>query len=172
MRTARLFLVLLLVAAGVSACTPVGVPARFPGGWPTPSSTGTSPRGEGQPRPEGPETPQPGAVGDPEGRMPPGRLTPRRFDTTVPLPLPEEVRALWAVRHTLNRPQTIRAMVDRAARAGFNTLIVQVRGRGDAYYLSRWEPRPEEVLEQGDAFDPLALVIQEAHARGARGVPS
>jgi uncharacterized lipoprotein YddW (UPF0748 family) len=57
-------------------------------------------------------------------------------------------------------------MVERAASAGFNTLIVQVRGRGDAYYQSRWEPRPPSVQRMGEAFDPLALVISEAHARG------
>ncbi len=57
-------------------------------------------------------------------------------------------------------------MAERAAGAGFNTLIVQVRGRGDAYYRSRWEPRPESVLRQGIDFDPLDLVIREAHDRG------
>jgi uncharacterized lipoprotein YddW (UPF0748 family) len=81
-------------------------------------------------------------------------------------PLPEEVRALWVVRTTLTHPDSIRAMVDRAHRAGFNTLIVQVRGRGDAFYFSRWEARPEAVLAQGLAFDPLGLVIREARARG------
>ena len=53
----------------------------------------------------------------------------------------EEVRGLWVVRTTLTSPERVRAMVASAARAGFNTLLVQVRGRGDAYYDSRWEPR-------------------------------
>jgi uncharacterized lipoprotein YddW (UPF0748 family) len=57
-------------------------------------------------------------------------------------------------------------MVERAFRAGFNTLIVQVRGRGDAYYASRWEPVAEGIQNGGGGFDPLALVIREAHARG------
>jgi len=57
-------------------------------------------------------------------------------------------------------------MVERASRAGFNTLLVQVRGRGDAYYESRWEPSPASVLDQDLSFDPLALVIREAHLRG------
>jgi len=57
-------------------------------------------------------------------------------------------------------------MVERADQAGFNTLVVQVRGRGDAYYRSRWEPSPDAVKAQGEEFDPLALVIREAHARG------
>ncbi len=84
----------------------------------------------------------------------------------APVPLPEEIRALWVVRTTLTHPDSIRVMVERAADAGFNTLLVQVRGRGDAYYQSRWEPRPESVMEKGPSFDPLGLVIQEAHARG------
>lgn len=80
--------------------------------------------------------------------------------------VPQEVRALWVVRTTLTHPDSIRLMVERAAGAGFNTLIVQVRGRGDAYYRSQWEPRPETVDQHGYGFDPLALVIREAHARG------
>jgi uncharacterized lipoprotein YddW (UPF0748 family) len=55
-------------------------------------------------------------------------------------------------------------MVQRAADYGINTLIVQVRGRGDAYYQSRWEPNPPGVIVTRK-FDPLALVIREAHAR-------
>ena len=86
--------------------------------------------------------------------------------TLAPDRLPDEVRALWVVRTTLGHPDSIRVMVERAAAAGFNTLVVQVRGRGDAYYRSRWEPRPPTVLEHGSSFDPLGLVIQEAHARG------
>ena len=56
-------------------------------------------------------------------------------------------------------------MVERASAAGFNTLLVQVRGRGDAYYDSRWEPRAERLQGSPD-FDPLALTIRLAHARG------
>jgi uncharacterized lipoprotein YddW (UPF0748 family) len=68
------------------------------------------------------------------------------------------------VRTTLQGQDRIRTMVAEAEAGGFNTLIVQVRGRGDAYYASRWEPRAEGLA--GQDFDPLALVIQEAHARG------
>jgi uncharacterized lipoprotein YddW (UPF0748 family) len=57
-------------------------------------------------------------------------------------------------------------MVQRAEEAGFNTLIVQVRGRGDAYYDSRWEPRADTLESQASDYDPLALVIEEARARG------
>ncbi len=54
---------------------------------------------------------------------------------------------------------------DDAARNGINTLIVQVRGRADAFYTSSIEPRGESIQESAP-FDPLDLVVQEAHARG------
>jgi uncharacterized lipoprotein YddW (UPF0748 family) len=56
-------------------------------------------------------------------------------------------------------------MVLDAAAAGFNTLIVQVRGRGDAFYRSDLEPRAETVQGPPD-FDPLATAIREGHLRG------
>ncbi len=89
---------------------------------------------------------------------------------TTPAPLPEvrEVRALWVVRTTLTTPDKIRKMVSDAANAGFNTLIVQIRGRGDAYYQSRWEPRASTLNAQPTTFDPLALVISEAQRRRLR----
>jgi uncharacterized lipoprotein YddW (UPF0748 family) len=76
------------------------------------------------------------------------------------------VRALWVVRTTLTHPDSVRAMVRRADEAGFNTLIVQVRGRGDAFYASAWEPRADALAPADPTFDPLALTIQEAHRRG------
>ncbi len=82
-----------------------------------------------------------------------------------PRPAPAEVRALWVVRYTLSKPDSVKAMVRRAHDAGFNTLIVQVRGAGDAWYDSRWEPRPD-TLRARPRFDPLALAIREAHKRG------
>ncbi|HET9949570.1 MAG TPA: family 10 glycosylhydrolase [Longimicrobiales bacterium] len=85
-----------------------------------------------------------------------GRGPARRF---------REVRGLWVVRWTMTSEEQVRQMVDRAARAGFNTLLVQVRGRGDAFYRSELEPRAE-ALEGPPGFDPLELAIQEAHARG------
>jgi uncharacterized lipoprotein YddW (UPF0748 family) len=79
-----------------------------------------------------------------------------------------EVRALWVVRTSLTSPQKIQAMVNAAADNGFNTLIVQVRGRGDAYYNSRVEPRAMELKDQPSTFDPLAVTLVEAHKRGLK----
>ncbi len=77
----------------------------------------------------------------------------------------DEVRALWVIRTALDSPDAVREMVAEAAGSGFNTLLVQVRGRGDAFYASSLEPRAER-LPDNPAFDPLRLVIEEAHARG------
>ncbi len=77
----------------------------------------------------------------------------------------DEVRALWVIRTALDSPDAVRKMVAEAAGSGFNTLLVQVRGRGDAFYASSLEPRAER-LPDNPAFDPLRLVIEEAHARG------
>ena len=80
----------------------------------------------------------------------------------------EEVRALWVVRTTLTSPEKIHQLVNAAADNGFNTLIVQIRGRGDAYYKSRVEPRASELKDQPLSFDPLALTLTEAHKRGLK----
>ena len=80
----------------------------------------------------------------------------------------DEVRALWVVRTTLTSPEKIRQMINAAADNGFNTLIVQVRGLGDAYYHSRVEPRAIELKDQPPEFDPLAFTLAEAHKRGLK----
>lgn len=80
----------------------------------------------------------------------------------------QEIRALWVVRTTLTSPEKIRQLVSSAADNGFNTLIVQIRGRGDAYYKSKVEPRAIELKDQPLTFDPLALTLEEAHKRGLK----
>ena len=68
---------------------------------------------------------------------------------------PEQTRALWVTRTTLTSPESIKQMVAAAQAGGFNTLLVQVRGRGDAYYNGTIEPRAAELAGK-PAFDPLA----------------
>ncbi len=79
-----------------------------------------------------------------------------------------ETRALWVQRGSLATPQSIATLVKSARDHGFNTLLVQVRGRGDAYYLGGIEPRATELLRQADDFDPLAAVLEAGHAAGLR----
>lgn len=84
-----------------------------------------------------------------------------------PLHAQDEVRALWVVRTTLTSPSAIQTMVTAAKSGGFNTLLVQVRGRGDAYFQHGIEPRPASLAAQ-PAFDPLAATIARAHEAGLR----
>lgn len=78
----------------------------------------------------------------------------------------KEVRGLWVIRSTLTSTARIDELVRTAVGAGYNTLLVQVRGRGDAYYQSALEPRAAELSGQPATFDPLALTIERAHAAG------
>jgi uncharacterized lipoprotein YddW (UPF0748 family) len=137
----------LLVLA--SACTRVG---------------GTVPRGE---------DPRTGPIGVPlperggrAGPLPGTPVIQTPSGTTRPLLRFSEVRGLWVVRYSMVSPASVRAVVDRASAAGFNTLMVQVRGRGDAFYASALEPRGEALARQPISFDPLAEIIEAAHARG------
>ena len=92
----------------------------------------------------------------------PSSPTPKR-ETEAP-----ETRALWVVRTTMSSPDSVRELVRRAKENGFTDLIVQVRGRGDAYYESSIEPRAEALTRQPADFDPLALTIEEAHREGIK----
>ena len=80
---------------------------------------------------------------------------------------PEHTRALWVTRTTLASPESITRMVAAAEAGGFNTLLVQVRGRGDAYYAGTLEPRASELAAR-PSFDPLATVIEQAHGKGLK----
>ena len=74
---------------------------------------------------------------------------------------------MWVQRGSLTSPNSIISAIDTAKAAGFNTLIVQVRGRGDAYYDSRHEPRGA-ALPANSSFDPLELVLERAHRAGLK----
>lgn len=79
-----------------------------------------------------------------------------------------EVRALWVLRTSLESPDAIRRMVSSASANGFNTLFVQVRGRGDAYFNDGIELRAVALTRQPAGFDPLAETLRQAHERGLR----
>ena len=81
---------------------------------------------------------------------------------------PSEVRALWVARTSLTSPRAVEEMVSSARAAGFNTLLVQVRGRGDAYFAEGMEPRAASLASQPESFDPLARTLALAHTRGLR----
>lgn len=65
----------------------------------------------------------------------------------------------------IGSPEEVSTVVTRAAAMQANVLYVQVRRRGDAFYLDAAEPGPEHVtLEPG--FDPLADLLAKARVAG------
>jgi uncharacterized lipoprotein YddW (UPF0748 family) len=83
-------------------------------------------------------------------------------------PAATETRALWVLRTSLASPDSIATLVRTARAHGFNTLLVQVRGRGDAYFNGGLEPRAADLQRRPGSFDPLATVLTSAHAAGLR----
>src|SRR4029079_15600796 len=79
-----------------------------------------------------------------------------------------EIRALWVTRASLTSPASVASLVTTAHTEGFNALLVQVRGRADAYYTSDLQPRAADLARQPASFDPLAAVLAAAHASGIR----
>ena len=59
--------------------------------------------------------------------------------------------------------------LDQAQELGMNTVVVQVRPKGDAFYESEWNPWSAVLtgvqgLDPG--YDPMAFMIKETHKRG------
>ncbi|MBL8950545.1 MAG: family 10 glycosylhydrolase [Myxococcaceae bacterium] len=92
-----------------------------------------------------------------------------------------ELRGLWvstvfnldvplaAARSPDAGPVELQAIVDVAADHGFNALFFQVRPESDAWYQSTREPWSRFVSGtqgQSPGWDPLATMVQLAHARG------
>lgn len=77
-----------------------------------------------------------------------------------------QLRGFWVdtFNSPLNTPADAVAAVDGAVAANANALFVQVRRRGDVWFISAYESKPDGVPIQ-PGFDPLAAIIQEAHAR-------
>lgn len=63
------------------------------------------------------------------------------------------------------------SLLDMAAGAGFNSVLLQVRPMADALYKSSLEPWSAYLtgsrgVAPADGWDPLAYAVKEAHARG------
>ncbi len=78
---------------------------------------------------------------------------------------PAEFRGAWITAWSSGylTPAEVDATIAAAKKAKLNALFIQVRKNGDAYYTSATEPRGDNIAPD---FDPLADVIQKAHAHG------
>ncbi len=91
----------------------------------------------------------------------------------------QEVRAVWLTTvYNLDWPKTTGAAnqknelindLNKFKAANINTVMFQVRARGDLMYPSSIEPWAKALtgtLGQNPGYDPLQFIIDEAHARG------
>lgn len=88
--------------------------------------------------------------------------------TTQPL---QQLRGIWVDLSNpgMHNPAEIDELVANAVAANMNTLFVQVRRHGDALYNNSLEPRAAiEGLAPAEWFDPLAWLLERAHANGLR----
>jgi uncharacterized lipoprotein YddW (UPF0748 family) len=75
-------------------------------------------------------------------------------------------KALWVVRDRITNAHAIDELLADATTRGIFDLVVQVRGRGDAYYRSTLEP--QALALAGTDFDPLDHLIRFGAAVGVR----
>lgn len=75
-----------------------------------------------------------------------------------------EIDYLWVLRNSLIDPADIPRMVERAKAMQVRGILVQVVGRGDAWYRSDLLPAPEPL--RGADRDPLGELLPLAHAAG------
>src|SRR5215207_2406280 len=89
-------------------------------------------------------------------------LPARRGEAAAP-----QMRAFWvdAFHEGIKTPAQTDRLIADAQRAGANTLIVQVRRRGDSYYRDSAEPIANDVAPN---YDPLGDLVPKAHARGLK----
>ena len=75
----------------------------------------------------------------------------------------QELRGFWVdTWHAALRTRAeVDVLIQAAKTAKANALFVEVRKRGDAYYLSHYEPLASDVAS---GFDPLAYLIQRARS--------
>ena len=92
---------------------------------------------------------------------------------------PKEARGLWisrmewAIQADSNRVEVQKEKIveifDDAKQARLNFILFQIRGSGDAFYQSQYEPWSDMLtgmLGKDPGWDPLAFAIEQAHNRG------
>lgn len=81
----------------------------------------------------------------------------------------EQLRAFWvdSANPGYRNHVQVDELVENVKRANANTIIVQMRRHGDAWYNQSLEPRAADPrLAPAHEFDPLAYLIERAHVDG------
>ena len=73
----------------------------------------------------------------------------------------QNIRALWIIRNNMETPESIERALQLAKKGGFNTVFLQIVGRGYAFYRSNVIP---SALPVGSTnYDPLEFALKRAH---------
>ncbi|MCU0492504.1 MAG: family 10 glycosylhydrolase [Chloroflexaceae bacterium] len=82
-----------------------------------------------------------------------------------------QMRAFWVDSSNdgfRNHPQ-VNELVENVVRANANTIFVQMRRHGDAWYNKTFEPRSNDPrLGPANEFDPLQYLIEKSHSMGVK----
>lgn len=92
------------------------------------------------------------------------KTTSSLFSYIVGVPPPKEYRCIWADswgRSFLNQSEA-EEIVNTCRNNNINTIMIEVRKIGDAYYKSNIEPRATNITGGAD-YDPLGYLINLAH---------
>lgn len=88
----------------------------------------------------------------------------------APKPKPKtEGRAVWVTRWDYESPADVKRIMRQVANANLNIVYFQVRGVGDAYYRSPYEPWAAALtgrLGKNPGWDPLSVAVTSAHTYG------
>src|SRR5688572_8515818 len=85
-----------------------------------------------------------------------------------------EFRGVWINRWDYRTTADVKRAFEEVSTLGVTDVFWQVRGQADAFYKSDLEPWGLELLRglpagtNDPGYDPLALAIAEAHARGLK----
>ncbi|MCP4589921.1 MAG: family 10 glycosylhydrolase [bacterium] len=75
------------------------------------------------------------------------------------------VRAIWVTRFDYKTRSDLETIFDNCVEAGFDTVLLQVRGNATAFYDSPFEPWAEQLGGAYPGFDPLACSVVLARQR-------
>jgi uncharacterized lipoprotein YddW (UPF0748 family) len=81
------------------------------------------------------------------------------------------IAGVWVTRWAFKSAKDVRTLFDDLAGIGINTVFFQVRGAGDAFYRSTYEPWSgilTDTLGKDPGWDPLKVAVTEGHRRNLK----
>lgn len=140
---------------------------------PKPAASSSKPASS-KPKPPASSSSKPVSSAPPASSTPP----PPESKPEPPVQNSSEMKAVWlsflefqqfAGSDEYTFTQKIQSYFDTMVNKGLNTVIAQVRPHGDSFYPSQYYPWSKCVsgtMGQSVSYDPLAIMVSEAHSRG------